>query len=151
VSTTPVAGLDENQVVDAVAAFLTSAGWVIEQKLHGHQRGVDVIARRRDQLLHVEAKGGTSTRATSANYGKRMSSGEVKINVDEAFATAAIACARRGVLSAVAFPDDARHRKRADPLRPALDRLGIGVFWVAHDSTVTLEAPSSLSGRRADV
>jgi hypothetical protein len=111
--------LDENQVVDAVAAFLASDGYTIEQKLHGHQRGVDLIARRTEgpvRLIHVEAKGGTSTRVGSAKYGKPMSGGEVRINVAEALYTAAVVSTRdrtpdeRGLVPAVAFHDDARHR-----------------------------------------
>lgn len=49
-----------------------------------------------------------------------------------------------GLLSAVAFQDDARHRSYADPLRPVFDRLGIGVFWVVPPGAVTLEGPWSL-------
>jgi len=128
---------NENEVVDVVAKFLAAKGFAIVQTLHGHQRGVDIIASRADiGALHLEAKGGTSTVATSKKYGKPMSPGEVRINVAEAFYTAALAAARRPgddrevVLAAVAFHDDARHRRYVDPLRAALDELGIGVFWV---------------------
>ena len=144
--------LDENAVVDAVADFLAASGYEILQKLHGHQRGIDIVARRRrnGHLLHVEAKGGTSTRVGSAKFGKPMGGGEVRINIAEALYTAAVAATRAraaedpDLVSAVAFPDDARHRKYADPLRPAFDRLGIGVFWVHKADSVTLEAGWSL-------
>jgi hypothetical protein len=142
------AGLNENEVVDAVAAYLAEQGWEVEQALHGHQRGVDVIASDGGRLLHVEAKGGTSTVRTSRKYGKAMSPGEVKINVDEAFATAAIVAGKGEALAAVAFPDDPRHRKRADALRPAMDSLGIGAFWVAPDRTVTWESRWALEDDR---
>lgn len=145
--------LDENAVVDAVAAYLSGRGYEIVQALHGHQRGVDVIARRLAapaQLVYIEAKGGTSSRAGSPKHGKPMSGGEVRINIAEALYTAAIAATRTrtpkadGLVSAVAFQDDALHRKYADPLRPAFDHLGIGVFWVAAGSAVMLESPWSL-------
>ena len=140
--------LNENEVVDAVAEFLAAKGFEIVQALHGHQRGVDIIASRADiGALHVEAKGGTSTVATSKKYGKPMSPGEVRINVAEAFYTAAVAATRRPgddrevVVAAVAFHDDARHRRYVDPLRAALDELGIGVFWVTPPNQVLLEGP----------
>ncbi len=140
--------LNENEVVDAVAEHLSVCGFEIVQALHGHQRGVDIIARRADMgVLHVEAKGGTSTVVTSKKYGQPMSPGEVRINVAEAFYTAAIAAtphpdAGRGdVAAAVAFHDDARHRRYVDPLRAALDQLGVGVFWVRSPKQVVLEGP----------
>lgn len=145
--------LNENQVVDAVAGFLGSVGYKIEQKLHGHERGVDVIARRAEapaRLVYIEAKGGTSTRVGSAKYGKPMGGGEVRINVAEALYTAAVVATRHrapdeeGLVSAVAFHDDARHRKYVDPLRGALDRLNVGVFWVDSSRSVVLDAPWSL-------
>lgn len=139
--------LNENEAVDAVAEFLAAKGLKIVQALHGHQRGVDIIASRADiGALHVEAKGGTSTVATS-KYGKPMSPGEVRINVAEAFYTAAVAAPRRPgddrevVVAAVAFHDDARHRRYVDPLRAALDELGVGVFWVTPPNQVLLEGP----------
>lgn len=139
--------LNENEVVDAVAEHLSGCRFDIVQALHGHQRGVDIIARRADMgVLHVEAKGGTSTVVTSKKYGQPMSPGEVRINVAEAFYTAAIrrrAPPRRRtcVAAAVAFHDDARHRRYVDPLRAALDQLGIGVFWVRSPKQVVLEGP----------
>jgi hypothetical protein len=141
--------LDENAIVDAVAGFLAGHGYEIEQQLHGHQKGVDIIACRHvpRRLIYVEAKGGTSSRVGSANHGKPMGSGEVRINIAEALYTAVIVATRDDVdgeqqlVSAVAFHDDERHRKHAEPLRPALDRLNIGVFWVTSDHVVVLEGP----------
>jgi hypothetical protein len=102
-STTP--GLTENEVVDAVAACLAAGGWEVEQALYGHERGVDVIARRGDRQFLVEAKGATSTRKTSKHYGKPMTPTVVKGNVEAAFMTAAIAAASPAVVAAMAFPD----------------------------------------------
>lgn len=71
---------DENAVVDAVASFLAASGYAIVQRRYGHERGIDLIARRdppRSRLLYVvEARGGTSSRSGSAKFGKRMSGGK---------------------------------------------------------------------------
>jgi hypothetical protein len=128
-------------VVDAVAGFLAAGGWKVEQALHGQQRGVDVIARRGERQLFVEAKGGTSTRKTSQHYGKPMTPTVVKGNVEAAFMTAAIAATRVGVVAAMAFPDIDAYRNRVEPLGPALGRLGISVMWVAEDGAVAVESP----------
>lgn len=140
--------LNENEVVDAVADFVTASGWLVKQKRHGHQRGVDVIARRADGWgLHVEAKGATSSRVGSAKYGQPMGSAEVRINIAEAYytATAAVsAAAAEPVLSAMALYEDERHRGFVKPLLPALGQLGIGIFWVSGPGRVSLEAPWAL-------
>ena len=135
--------LNENEVVDAVAAHLTGLGWSIEQQLHGHQRGVDIVASGPNgQRLEVEAKGATSSRPGSRNYRKPMGSSEVRINVAEAFYTAAITAACDAAsLSAMAFPDDDRHRRYVEPLSEVASALGVGVFWVSSEREVTLAAP----------
>ncbi len=71
-----------------------------------------------------------------------MSSSEVRINVAEAFYTAAITATRResGPLSAMAFVDDDRHRRYVKPLRDAASALGVGVFWVLGERLVALGA-----------
>jgi hypothetical protein len=138
--------LNENEVVDAVAVYLEKNGYAIEQALHGHQRGVDIIARHVDRgVIYVEAKGGTSSRVGSAKYGKPMTLVEVRINVAEAFYTAAVAAtghaddSERGFSAAVAFHDDDRHRRFVDPLRGALDELRVSVFWVTPPDRVAVE------------
>jgi hypothetical protein len=127
--------LDENQVIAAVCLDLEARGFHIEQRLHTTQQGVDIIARASDgRRVHIEAKGATSSRKTSKNYGKPYSSAEVRINIAEAFYTAAALAgqAPRGVKSGMAFQDDALHRRYIEPLLPACDQLGIEVFWVSH-------------------
>ena len=59
-------GLSENDVVDAVATFLTQQKWSVTQALRTTEQGVDLIAKRGTERLLLEAKGGTSTSVTSA-------------------------------------------------------------------------------------
>jgi hypothetical protein len=127
-------------VVDAVAGFLAAGGWEIKQALRAHERGVDVIARRGERQLQVEAKGATSTRETR-HRGKPMPPTVLTGNVEAAFKTAAIAATSPGVVAAMAFPDIEGYRKRVEPLGPALGLVGISVMWVAEDGAVAVEGP----------
>ena len=63
--------LTENQVIDAVAAHLAVAGWTIVKKLTTVEQGTDIIAERADPVrrLHVEAKGGTSSKDHTERFG----------------------------------------------------------------------------------
>lgn len=134
--------LTENDVVDAVVAYLNRSGWTILAARHGHERGVDIEASRADELLHVEAKGATSSRQGSSNHGRAFTGGEVRINIAEALYTAAIAAtARVATCSAIAIPADDRHERYVMPLLPALDALGVALFRVDETGTVHLRAP----------
>ena len=41
--------------------------------------------------------------------------------------------------AAIAFPDGRRHRSLVEPVRIALERLEITVFWIREDGTVSVE------------
>lgn len=124
--------LDENQVLAATADALEAAGWTIEQLLRTDQRGIDLIARRGDECLHVEGKGATSSKE---EHGKLA---DVAVHVPEAVARAIRAAGDPSLAArqAVAFPANRWHRRYVEGLLWALELLGISVFWVAPDGTV---------------
>jgi len=64
--------MDENDVIAAVCPYLERQGYRIIHQCTTTQHGVDIIAERTDsgKKMYVEAKGGTSSRAGSARYGK---------------------------------------------------------------------------------
>lgn len=64
--------LDENAVVDSVCCCLESSGYQIVQRCHTSEKGVDIVAldTRDGRLLRIEAKGGTSSVATSKRFGQ---------------------------------------------------------------------------------
>jgi hypothetical protein len=44
----------------------------------------------------------------------------------------------------MALPDDLLHRRYVERLRPALDELKIGIFWIAGPEEVRLDAAWAL-------
>lgn len=143
--------LYESDVVDAVCHYLTGCSYTIQQKLTPKQRGIDIIALKQGSLfteLVIEAKGETSERSGSQRYGQPYGSADVKINVAEAFyTTAELAISRtqhpmRRV--AVAVPQNALYERYVARILPAVMTLGIGIFWVASDKTVTFAGPWEL-------
>ena len=70
-----VTELTENDVVDAVCSELRARGWTIESRASTTERGVDVVARGpKRAVLRVEAKGATSSKASTARHGHPFSS-----------------------------------------------------------------------------
>jgi hypothetical protein len=66
----------------------------------------------------------------------------VIVHVGEAVLKALAVAAEGKAEAAIAFPDGRRHRSLVDPVRPALERLGIIVYWVREDGTVRAEHPA---------
>lgn len=139
--------LNENDVIDAVSQHLQKRGYCITQRLATSQRGVDLIAVKQGDSpleLRIEAKGATSSRGSSARYGKPFNGAQVRDHVANAFYCAATMLEPkplRGKLHiAIALPDTRLHRRCAAEVREALRTLGIGMFWVGPDRQVHVES-----------
>lgn len=140
--------LTENHVIEGVCRYLTDNGWHIVSRATTSQTGYDIVAIRQDTStieLRVEAKGGTSSKRTTARYGKPFTSSQVPVHVAQALCTAIAmktqSTEHGAVRVAMAFPDTPGHRKHVDRIRHGLKRLEIVVFWVQKAGVATLDAP----------
>jgi hypothetical protein len=124
--------LTEDDVVRAVADHLRSDGWTVVQSLTTNDRGVDIVATQHDgSTLHVEAKGGTSSKVRTARHGRPFDRSQVRDHVAKAVLTALEGIARRDdILSAIAVPDDPLHREFVGRVAYPLDVLGVITFFV---------------------
>lgn len=138
--------LYEDDVVDAVVTYLGGHDWEPASVAYAHQHGDDIVAVKRGRRLVVEAKGEGSSKRSTRRYGLPFLGKQVESHVAVAVVrTMAVLSASPGALAAMALPDNAHHRARVQLIEPALDRLGIGVFWVDPQSrSVRLQASWSL-------
>lgn len=137
--------LTENDVVQAVVAHLKTEGYRVESTCSTVERGVDIVAVHpaTNRRLLVEAKGGTSSKSTTARYGSPFTLNQAKSHVSVAFYYAAKLRQRHspeGPQIAMAFPDDPQHRTLVDDISSALDALGISVFFVNNARRVVADA-----------
>jgi hypothetical protein len=136
--------LDENVVVNSVAAFLVILGFVIRQKLTTSEVGVDVHATHpgSGEVWFVEAKGQTSSKRKSLRYGKPFTGSQVDVHVARALYTPSALRQRypdrRVVHVGLALPDDDAHQKRVASISGILGRVGIEVLWVSANGKVRL-------------
>jgi hypothetical protein len=93
--------------------------------------------------LEAEAKGAGSSKAHTARYGQSSTTAHVKVHAGEAVLKALRVVAAGQARAAIAFPVTLRHRAEVTAVQPALASLGITVFWVADDATVTEDGPGS--------
>lgn len=91
--------------------------------------------------LLVEAKGEGSSKAGTTRYGQPFSGNQVGSHVGVAVVRALRWASLGAARPALAFPDNPHHRGQVDPIVPALDRVGIGVFWVSANHQVRLASP----------
>lgn len=136
--------LHEDDVVDAVVSFIIARGWMIQSTAHADELGDDIDALKDGQRLLVEAKGAGSSKAITNRYGQLFTGNQVGSHIGVAVVRA-LRWASSGIAHpALAFPDNRHHRDRVEAIAPALERLGIGIFWVSEDHEVILQAPWSL-------
>ena len=90
----------------------------------------------------MEAKGAGSSKPGTARYGHLFTQAQVRVHVGEAVLTALAVASAGKAHAAIAFPGDPRHRSLVAPVRAALGQLGVKVFWVGEDGTVTVDEPS---------
>jgi len=129
--------LTENDVVSALCAYLESRSWKIISRAHTSQHGDDIVAEHEGKRLLIEAKGGTSSRAGSKRFGQPFHGLQAQHHVAEAvYKALKLLSESPDTLVAIALPDNKSHRTHVERVEPALERLGIGAFWVSEDGNV---------------
>lgn len=141
------AGLNENQIIEHVCAYLRRSGYNVNHTCDTTQRGIDIDATRAaDRLhLHIEAKGATSARQNSYQFGRPFESSAVRVHVAEAvFKSLQVLDPQTysdgPVRAGIALPDNEHHRRLINSVCRGLMALGIAVFWVAGDGSVQVES-----------
>lgn len=133
--------LTEDEVIDAVRDYLIARSWRIVSRATAIQRGDDLVAERDGERLVIEAKGGGSSKAGTARFGKTFNKGQVFDHVGKAVLKALRVVSAGEYRAGVALPDDPAHRAEVAKVRAALDSLGVAVFWVNENRVVTVESP----------
>ena len=136
----------EVAVIDSLCEYLIADGWEILSRAAPYERGPGIAATRRGVRLEIEARGAGSSKSHTARYGLPFTTAQVKLHVGQAVLKALQVVAAGDACAAVAFPDGPDHRSEAGAVQPVLERIGIKVFWVSEDGTVTTDNHSSRGG-----
>ena len=138
--------LTENTVIEATARALERQGAAVLSMCTTGERGVDIVARLSDgRLLHVEAKGQTSSKPETARFGKPFNASQWYDHVAKATYMMMAALAERSADAvALAFPSCPLAERYVGKIEPVLTNLGICVIWVDADLTVRCNNPNSL-------
>lgn len=129
----------EDDVVDSVMSYLEKEGFDIISYCHARERGIDIVAKKEDTHLYVEAKGEGSSDPNSNRYGKKFDSSQMR---DHAAAAIYKALEIKNQYPtdnvSIAFPDTKRHLNLLSNVLPSLKQLNIQVFIVDSNRNVTI-------------
>lgn len=89
----------EDEVVDAVVAFIVAKGWTIKSTAHANELGDDIDALKDGKRLLVEAKGEGSSKATTKRYGQLFTGNQVGSHI-----AVAVVRVLRWASSGIAYP-----------------------------------------------
>ena len=134
--------VDENEIIEAICAYLGSNGYVVHQRLHTTQHGIDIIAAETatGRTHYIEAKGGTSSRHGSARFGKEYTQSQVFDRVAKGVFTALELRAahpdRDQSIVSLAVPDGRFFCRYLIPVAPHLAAAGLQLLLVASDHRV---------------
>ncbi len=128
--------LTENDVIEAVVLHLQDGGWNIENTSSTVQRGFDILARKGQSSIAIEAKGETSSKCGTNRFGKPFNGNQRKNHVSRALYEAATVVSNGRHKAGIALPCTEGHIKLVEDIAPALTALNIVVFLVQHDRTV---------------
>jgi hypothetical protein len=135
--------MDENWIVARVCAYFEDRGYVVTQRRHTTEHGIDIIAvdQRSGHTTYVEAKGGTSSRDGSARFGKPYTQTQVFDRVSKGVYTG---LALRAEFSdrissdvVLAFPDSKHFRRYLEPVRNQLADAGLHILLVNQKAEVS--------------
>jgi hypothetical protein len=132
--------LTESEVIAATCRFLKSKRFRITRALSETEQGLDIesVAPNGETKFSIEAKGETSSKSTTARFGKPFDSKQVFDHVSKAFYCAARDTSK-DLMSGIALPRNQAHVKCVEKILPALIKLRIEVFWALADGSVETE------------
>ncbi|MCP5095038.1 MAG: hypothetical protein GY943_05765 [Chloroflexi bacterium] len=130
--------LTENDVVNAIKKYLESKGYTVEQALATTQKGIDIIASHSQYgKCLIEAKGATSAREGSENYGNEFSYSQIKSHIGMAILKSFQTIQKyKDCEVAIALPNNKTHRAVIESICVPIASSGLRIYMVNEDESV---------------
>lgn len=137
--------LTEYEVIKCVCNFLEAHHFYINQQLKENERGDDIIAtNKKNQKIYIEAKGQTSSKKSTNQYGKAFNSSQILTHISMALYRAINMKEKYCSYVGIALPETENHILRIKNINNTLQATKIEIFWVKSDGTVRVENYSEL-------
>ena len=126
----------ENDVINAVVSKLKSMNFKIISTCSTKEHGVDIVSKKEQNTLLIEAKGGTSSMKESNNYGKPFNRNQIRTHISVAIFAAMNLISEykdnEKVIIGIALPYEKNHKEFIEKLKYVLNKLEIIIFWVKY-------------------
>lgn len=125
--------LTENHVVDMVSLKLEKLNFEIISRSYTDVKGVDIVARKGNQRILIEAKGGTTSKQ-SANEGKPFTRSQARTHVSVAiFKILEMKEENKDAALGIALPYERHHYEFIESIKTSLKKLEIIIFWCSKE------------------
>jgi hypothetical protein len=98
-------------------------------------QGIDLVMKKGNQEIWIEAKGDTSSREGSSRFGKKFNDPQCNDHFSRAFCKACqmrdeAKRSKKDARIAIAFAHTKHYQKYCDRTNVTRKELGIGLFWI---------------------
>lgn len=126
--------LTENDVVDMVSSKLEKLNFEIISRCYTDVKGVDIVAKKDNQKILIEAKGGT-TSIQSTNEGKPFTRSQSRTHISVAiFKILQLKEENKDSLIGIALPYESHHYEFIESIKTSLKELEVIIFWCDKES-----------------
>lgn len=125
--------LTENEIIDIIISYYSNLGYSNTKKNYTNQKGIiDLVFQKDKNTVFVEAKGETSSKPNSSNFGNPFSSSQVRNHIANSIYQifTVLKYKTEHTFFILAFPDNADHRNYLEPIKHVLKEININVLLI---------------------
>jgi hypothetical protein len=127
--------LNENKVIEELKKHLLAAGYLLISECSTIMQGIDLVMKKENEEMWIEAKGDTSSRESSNRFGKTFTDTQCHVHFSRAFFKA---CelrdkaneSKNNIRIAIAFAHTKHYEKYCKRTNLTRKELGIALFWI---------------------
>jgi hypothetical protein len=133
--------MNENDVIAELKKHLQSQNYTLVSECSTTMQGKDLVMKKSNHEIWIEAKGKTSSRELSSRYGLDFNDAQCHDHFSRAFFKACemrdeTKRSGRNIRIAMAFAHTKHYQKYCDRTNDTRKELGIGLFWVKETGVV---------------
>jgi|GEM_PF-6599632 len=137
--------ITENEIIKLVILKLESLNFEVLSKCNTRQTGIDIVLKKGNYRLLIEAKGATSSKKGTPKYGQLFTRSQALTHTSAAIYTAMDLITRHqgedNYIVGIALPLEKNCIDFVEKVKYVLTKLGIIIFWVK-DERVIIETPN---------
>ncbi|MBU3159512.1 hypothetical protein KPL37_07050 [Clostridium frigoris] len=137
--------ITENEVIRLVILKLECLNFELISKCNTSQTGIDIVLKKGNYRLLIEAKGATSSKKGTPKYGQPFTKSQALVHTSVAIYTAMDLITRHqgedNYIVGIALPLEKNSIEHVEKVKHVLSKLGIVIFWVNNEKVI-IEAPN---------